>query len=138
MTREGRLREFSRLGWVASDVPDPSDPKTFAAAKLDWNFSHEQHQLVDAYTRLLSIRREHGFNRDDLRALQVDHGETWLTMRQRDAAPGSIVFAGNFSDTAVTVPVSGELLYSFTSPRVDTQAGELRLDPWGFAVLIQP
>ena len=138
MTREGRLLEFSRQGWVASDVPDPSDPQTFAAAKLDWSFSSEQRQLLDAYTRLLSIRREHGFNRDDLRELQVDHGQTWLTMRQRDTSPGSIVFAGNFSDGEATVPVSGELLYSFTSPRVDVQAGELRLDPWGFAVLVQP
>ena len=51
-------------------------------------------------------------------------------MRERG---GTVVFAANYSGADVQVPVGGELLYSFTSPRV----GEAQtvLDPWGFAVL---
>ena len=87
--------------------------------------------LLDAYRELFEIRRTRGFNREDLRQLQVEHGETWLTMR--DAAPASVTFAANFSDAPVTVPVGGELVYSFTTPKVGAE--ETVLDPWGFAVL---
>ncbi|AQQ15606.1 Malto-oligosyltrehalose trehalohydrolase [Corynebacterium glaucum] len=131
MTREGRLQEFARQGWNYADVPDPLDPKTFESARLDWEFEKEQVLLHDAYRELLEIRRTRGFNREDLRELQVEHGETWLTMR--DAAEGSVTFAANFSDAPVTVPVGGELVYSFTTPKVGAE--ETVLDPWGFAVL---
>lgn len=128
MTREGRLVEFSRQGWNRDDVPDPADPATFESARLDWD--SQDAALLDAYRTLLAIRREAGFNRDDLRELVVEHGAAWLTMRDR---AGGVTFAANFSDAPVRVPVGGTLRYSFTAPEVG--ADETLLDPWGFAIV---
>lgn len=127
LTREGRAREWGASG---AEMPDPSAVETFDSAKLDWDFDAEQREMLEAYRRLLEIRRDHGFNRDDLRELEVEHGGAWLTMRERD---GDVVFAANYSGADAKVPVGGELLYSFTSPRVGEASTVL--DPWGFAVL---
>ena len=32
----GRVREFEKMAWDVSSVPDPQDPETFRQAKLDW------------------------------------------------------------------------------------------------------
>ena len=130
-TRLGRLEEFSRQGWDATDVPDPASPDTYEQAKLDWEFSEQQQDVLDAYQRLLQLRSEHGCNREDLRNLRVEHGERWLTMS--NDTDDAVVLAANFSDEPVTVPVGGELIYSFTSPEVG--ADETVLDPWGFAYI---
>ena len=130
MTREGRLHEFARQGWNSSDVPAPSSPDTFHAARLDWEFGEREQKLYDAYSTLLKLRKDHGFSRDDLRTLEVNHGEAWLTMGE---AGNPIVLAANFSDAQVEVPVCGELVYSFTAPQVGEAS--TTLDPWGFAVI---
>lgn len=130
LTREGRMLDLTRAGENGADAPDPAAPETFETAKLDWEFDEEQQSLFDAYKRLLALRREHGLSRDDLRTLEVDNGEQWLTMRE---AGRDVVFAANFSGEEVTVPVGGSLIYSFTNPRVGE--AETVLDPWGFAVL---
>jgi len=44
-----------------------------------------------------------------------------------------VVLAANLSDEPATVPVGGELVYSFSSPTVT--ATETQLEPWGFAVI---
>lgn len=130
-TRLGRLEEFSQQGWDATDVPDPASPDTYEQAKLDWEFSEQQQDVLDAYQRLLQLRSEHGCNREDLRNLRVEHGERWLTMA--NDSDDAVVLAANFSDEPVTVPVGGTLVYSFTSPEVG--ADETVLDPWGFAYI---
>lgn len=130
-TRQGRLDEFARQGWDAADVPDPASPDTYESAKLDWEFSEQQTQVLEAYRRLLALRSEYGCDREDLRRLRVDHGEQWLTMA--DEADNAVVLAANFSGEPVRVPVGGTLLYSFTEPEVG--ADETVLDPWGFAYI---
>ena len=130
-TRLGRLEEFSRQGWDATDVPDPASPDTYEQAKLDWEFSEQQQDVLDAYQRLLQLRSEHSCNREDLRNLRVEHGERWLTMA--NDSDDAVVLAANFSDDPATVPVGGTLVYSFTSPEVG--ADETVLDPWGFAYI---
>lgn len=130
-TRQGRLDEFARQGWDAADVPDPASPDTYESAKLDWEFSEQQTQVLEAYRRLLALRSEYGCDREDLRRLRVDHGEQWLTMA--DEADSAVVLAANFSGEPVRVPVGGTLLYSFTEPEVG--ADETVLDPWGFAYI---
>lgn len=136
MTREGRVNEFSRQGWNQKDVPDPADPATFDAARLNWDRTGEQNEILSAYRKLLAFRRTHAPNRDDLRELSVEFGRNgdgdggWLTMGERGA---KTVFAANFSEVPASVPVGGELVYSFTSPEVgETQT---TLDPWGFALI---
>ena len=84
--------------------------------------------MLSAYKKLLSLRKDFNLARDDLRELQVEHGEGWLTMGYDD-----VVLAANFSGEPVTVPVGGELVYSFTQPTV-TETSTV-LDPWGFAVI---
>ncbi|WP_257158511.1 malto-oligosyltrehalose trehalohydrolase [Corynebacterium cystitidis] len=128
LTREGRFREFARSGWDASDVPDPAAEETFESAKLDWDFTSEQEKIHAAYTRLLELRRELGLSRSDLRELQVDYGNTWLTMGYDD-----VVLAVNLGDEPAVVPVGGQLIYSFTQP--DVRDDETHLGGWEFAII---
>ena len=128
LTSEGRRLDFARQGWNEAEVAEPADPETFESAKLAWEFTEEQSQLLDAYKTLISLRHSHGFNRDDLRELSVEHGDGWMSMRE-----GATVFVGNFSPIETRVPVGGELVYSFSSPRVG--ASETVLGPWEFALL---
>ncbi|MBG6121941.1 maltooligosyltrehalose trehalohydrolase [Corynebacterium aquatimens] len=138
LTREGRAHEFARYGWNMSTVPDPADPATFESAKIDWNFDDAAVDMYETYKVLLTLRRQLGLARDDLRELHVDHG---TTPEPRDGYPGSwltmgydeVILAANFSNEPVTAPVGGELLYSYTNPEVG--ATETKLDPWGFAII---
>ncbi|WP_297851407.1 malto-oligosyltrehalose trehalohydrolase [uncultured Corynebacterium sp.] len=128
LTSEGRAHEFARYGWDFADVPDPGDPATFESAKLDWNFNADASAMYEAYATLLKLRRELNLAREDLRELQVEHAENWLTMGYDD-----VFLAANFSAEPVTVPAGGELIYSFGSPTVT--ANETQLEPWGFAII---
>lgn len=128
LTSEGRKREFARLGWNADDIPSPELESTFTSSKLDWEFTAEQRRINDAYKQLLHLRHTLGFSQPNLLTLEVEHGENWLSM-----ANGRGRILTNFSDDTITVPLGGELIYSFTSPTVtDTST---TLQPWGFAIL---
>lgn len=35
--RQGRRREFAQFGFDAQEIPDPNDPATFNASRLDWS-----------------------------------------------------------------------------------------------------
>ena len=48
-------------------------------------------------------------------------------------SPEPVTLACNFSDAPVTVPVGGDLVYSFTNPEVT--ADSTTLEPWGFALI---
>lgn len=56
---EGRLREFSRMGWDPAVVPDPQDLTTFRRSKLDWSeaASERGSRLLRAYRELIELRR---------------------------------------------------------------------------------
>ncbi len=128
LTREGRFHEFARLGWNPDEVADPSDPETYASAKLSWEFDRDQDEIFEAYQALLGLREQYNFAREDLRELQVENSDTWLTMGYED-----VVLAANFSAETVTVPVGGTLLYSFGDPEVAAES--TTLGPWGFALI---
>ena len=58
--RRGRREEFAALAFHwGSEIPDPQDPETFAAAKLDWAWPEgsPQAQLRQLYQDLLAARR---------------------------------------------------------------------------------
>lgn len=59
-TAEGRIAEFSRMGWDAATVPDPQDPGTFERSHLDWDeLAAPGHaRLLELYQRLAALRRE--------------------------------------------------------------------------------
>jgi maltooligosyltrehalose trehalohydrolase len=61
--RRGRRREFADLAFRwGSEIPDPLDPETFAAAQLTWSWPEgsPQSQLRRLYQDLLAIRRRCG------------------------------------------------------------------------------
>ncbi|RNE49765.1 malto-oligosyltrehalose trehalohydrolase [Corynebacterium alimapuense] len=131
LTTEGRRREFSRSGWSDDEVPAPSDPATFAASKLDWDFNPEQREILSAYRQLLRLRKELGLSRSDLTRLIVEVGsedEPWLAMGHPE-----VMLVANLSDKKLSVPFGGELIYSFSSPAVGESSTEL--GPWEFALL---
>ena len=56
----GRIKEFERMGWDPSVVPNPQDPETFTRSKLDWHELESQHHrdLHALYRELIALRRE--------------------------------------------------------------------------------
>ncbi|GAA1903707.1 malto-oligosyltrehalose trehalohydrolase [Nocardioides lentus] len=58
-TRHGRIEEFARMGWDPDTVPDPQDPATFTASKLDWSEAEGGRHavLLALYRRLAEVRR---------------------------------------------------------------------------------
>jgi len=109
--RQGRQREFGSHGWAELygtedlQVPDPQDPSTFTASRLDWEEpAHTGHRrLLDFYTRLIALRREHpelaGGDRGGTE-VNFDAEAGWLTMRR-----GDVVVATNIGP-AQAVPLT--------------------------------
>ncbi|MDJ1371841.1 malto-oligosyltrehalose trehalohydrolase [Gulosibacter molinativorax] len=58
---QGRIQEFSRMGWDESEIPDPQDPETFRRSKLEWMEldKPERAALLDVYRRLIALRKAH-------------------------------------------------------------------------------
>ncbi len=106
---EGRLREFERMGWDESSVPDPQDPATFLASTLDWSelSSARGSALLDVYSRLAALRRTLPALTDpDLRKVRVEHDDDqrWLVMT-RGSGLAEVVVVANFSDAPRVVPL---------------------------------
>ena len=131
LTSEGRKREFSRSGWDDSEVPDPADPATFEASRLDWEFTAEQQEIHAAYRKLLHLRRELGLARPDLSQLVIEVGteeDKWLAMGHED-----VMLVANLSASPVVAPFGGELIWSFTQPTMELD--RTALGPWEFALI---
>ena len=131
LTAEGRAREFARAGWNHDEVPDPADPATFEASRLDWDLDEQQQEILAAYRTLLRLRRELGLSRPDLSRLIVETGseqDRWLAMGHED-----VMLVANLSGSPVTAPYGGELIYSFSTPTVGTT--ETSLGAWEFALI---
>ncbi|CAG7843947.1 Malto-oligosyltrehalose trehalohydrolase [Pseudoclavibacter triregionum] len=59
LTSEGRIREFSRMGWDPNVIPDPQDRETFLRSKLRWEELEEQRHrsLFQLYKDLIRLRK---------------------------------------------------------------------------------
>ncbi|KHL05095.1 1,4-alpha-glucan branching protein [Sinomonas humi] len=59
-TAEGRLKEFEKMGWDSSLVPDPQDPETRRRSILDWSEAETDDgaRLLALYRRLIQARSE--------------------------------------------------------------------------------
>ena len=78
--RQGRRAEFAAFDWGAR-VPDPNDPATFQASKLDWDRAGGA--TLELWRTLLRLRREVpalGNCRRDLTTARVDR-ERVLVLR---------------------------------------------------------
>jgi len=105
---EGRLKEFERMDWDPSTVPDPQDPQTFASSKLSWDDQEVgRHAVVlKAYRDLAELRRRvEDLTDPDLRRTPctVDEDARWFLMRRGDA-----VVVANFGDREVVVEVGDD------------------------------
>ncbi|WP_432476191.1 malto-oligosyltrehalose synthase [Nocardioides sp. GXQ0305] len=145
---EGRRREFARMAWGDVEVPDPQDPATFAASKLDWSepASRRGRTLLGVYRALAELRRTLPALTDpDLRATsaEVDEEDRWLLVR-RGAGPDAVVVAACFGDRPVELPLADGVTYAvaFATPGADLAVGSVVADrlrlPAHTGVLLRP
>jgi maltooligosyltrehalose trehalohydrolase len=139
--REGRRREFAGFpGFAtASDlhaIPDPGDPKTFAASTLKWEERGQSKHAawVRYYQEVLRIRRREiiprlrGLGSIPTMATRLSNHAFLINYTLRDASTLSIV--ANLGEIALeTLPtIPGKLLFA-----TDTGTGA-PLAPWGVRV----
>jgi maltooligosyltrehalose trehalohydrolase len=127
--RQGRLDEFAQMDWDLSTVPDPQDPATFAASKLDWSeLSRSSHaEQLELITRLLEIRRTYPDFTDpsfDAGRAESDDEAGWLLLER-----GLMTLVVNFGDRPATVGVERELSPVIVLGEVDVADVEVRLGP---------
>ncbi|AXT85530.1 malto-oligosyltrehalose trehalohydrolase [Aeromicrobium sp. A1-2] len=101
--RTGRRREFSRHGWVESDVPDPMDSATVQRSTLDWSeLDRPGHrEMLDLHRSLIALRRAHPELSDPSLAsfaVETTEDDSWLLMRR-----GSLHVAVDFEAEAFEV-----------------------------------
>ena len=113
---KGRLREFERMGWDESEVPDPQDPATFQMSKLDWSELGEGRHavLLRVYRDLAALRRSTPELTDpDMRSVscEVDEDARWFLMRR-----GEVVVAVNFGDAEARVDLGADHEVRWATP----------------------
>lgn len=118
-TAEGRKAEFAAHGWDADEIPDPQDPETFTRSKLDWGevTEGEHARLLEAYRQLIALRHnEPDFADPWLDHLRVEYDEDarWIILHR-----GSLAVVCNLGDSAVSVPVTGEVVLAWDDPSAD-------------------
>jgi maltooligosyltrehalose trehalohydrolase len=107
-TAEGRIAEFEKMGWDPDVVPDPQDPATFAASKLDWNEKEkgDHSRLLDLYRKLATLRRtvpeltDPAFSQ---LSASFDDSERWLVVGR-----GRLSIVVNLSDQPRTVTIAAK------------------------------
>lgn len=91
-TAEGRLAEFTKMGWDESVVPDPQDPETFERSKLAWaEVDEPRHARMLALHRALIRLRRHLPELTDPRfehTLAAGEGEGGLAVFRLDRGAG--------------------------------------------------
>jgi maltooligosyltrehalose trehalohydrolase len=134
--RQGRRSEFASHGWDRDEVPDPQDPSTFEASKLDWSeLADDEHaRLLRWYRDLIRLRRERRDLRDShLDRVRVRHDrEQGLFTVQR----GEHQVLVNLSEHPVEAEAYGKLLLSW-EPGVEMGEGVVEV-PAQSAVVVAP
>ncbi len=125
----GRRREFAAFGWDPAEIPDPQDPATFAASKLDWDEPRRppHDELLAWHRDLIALRRaEPSLNRYEPSDVQVTYDEDDRSLVMRRAG---VVVACNLGRRPVTVPVPLRAAPLLSSGDVDLRRGRARLGP---------
>jgi maltooligosyltrehalose trehalohydrolase len=131
--RTGRRREFAAFGWDPETVPDPQDPATFDASKLDWDErSRDPHATTLAWYRdLIALRRSTPALMDaDRAAVRVthDHETGSLTV-----ARGPVTLVANLGSAPVQAPLEGTVRLA-SPPGTVVRDGVVELPPDGAVV----
>lgn len=96
----GRIQEFAEFGWRAEQIPDPQDPATVEASRLDWEEPARQAhaRMLEWYRGLIALRRRLGWSRR--RAWpRVEEAEGLITVAYED-----LVVAVNLSPSPRPLP----------------------------------
>ena len=136
-TREGRIREFERMGWDRDEIADPQDITTFLGSKLNWDEvdGGAHGEMLDLYRRLAELRRDRAELTDPrftLTSVTFDDDDRWLV-----ADRAGLRIAANLSDETRAIGLggpSGPVLLA-TQPGVAVEAETLTLPPHAAAVL---
>ena len=120
---EGRVKEFAKMGWDLSQVPDPQEPSTFFDSKLDWSESGTgRHAAVlSVYRSLADLRRSTPALTDpDMRTISCsfDEDARWFVLRRRGGGSGeAVALAINFGGQPAAVPLGAahEVLWATPS-----------------------
>lgn len=132
-TRQGRKAEFADHGWDAAEVPDPQDPETFLRSKLNWDEAGAGRHaaMLALYRELIALRRTEPDLADywlDHLAVDYDEDARWIVLYR-----GALAIACNLGSDTASVPVTGEVVSAWGTPRVGAAA--TALDGHSFAVL---
>ena len=135
--RQGRRREFAAFGWAPDDIPDPGDPATLAAARLDRDerSAPGHREMLAWYRELIALRRSvPELRRADFDEVDVRFDETgWIVVER-----GAVAVAANVGPEVVTVPAAGRHDVLATTGRCDVGADGVELGPESLAVLRSP
>ena len=122
---DGRRRELAAVEKAGDRIPDPQDPATFAASRLDWDErGQDGHRaMLDWYGRLIELRRTRKGLRDGRRPrVRADERAGWLVIERT----GAVVVA-NLGAERVVVPFNGSsgatLLAASTDGIAPTEGG---------------
>ncbi len=134
--RQGRRSEFASHGWDRDEVPDPQDPSTFEASKLDWSevTTGDHARLLRWYRDLIRVRRE----RRDLRDPHLDQ----VRSGQDQGSGLFVVQRGehqvlvNLTDEPRKTEAQGKVLLSW-EPGVELNDGEVDV-PARSALIVAP
>jgi len=134
---DGRQKEFAGFGWEPDQVPDPQDPATFVASKLDWSERAREPHLgvLGWYRDMMALRAETPALRDANRAaVSVTHdpGAGWILVER-----GPISVAANLGEAPVEVAVDGVARLAWP-PGLQPEGGRVHLPPDGVIVLERP
>ncbi len=134
----GRLREFARMAWDPTQVPDPMSPETFASARLDWTEPEGgRHRLVlDTYRELIALRHQYAELTNPMltrTSCEVDEDARWFLMRR-----GGLAVVVNFGDTEARVEVGGRHQLRWASPSGARLAGSAVVLPPHAGALLLP
>jgi maltooligosyltrehalose trehalohydrolase len=128
----GRRAEFDRHGW-AGDVPDPQDPATFTASKLDWAEPDrpEHAAMLDFHRRLIALRKATPDLSDPrLDRVDVAHGPDHVLIRR-----GGTVIAANFGAEPLTLPADGGTILLSTDDANRLDGASVHLAPRSAVIL---
>ncbi len=106
-TAEGRIEEFSKMGWDPASVPDPQQESTFLNSKLNWSESRAgRHAVVLGVYRQLATLRHQLADLTDPRLYRTlawhDDDQRWLGYSR-----GDVRVLVNLADAPRWVPLPG-------------------------------
>jgi maltooligosyltrehalose trehalohydrolase len=132
--RHGRRNEFKEFGWRPEDVPDPQDPQTVEASRLDWaELDKQPHRsILEWHRALIALRGAEPDLITGATSVTYDEAARWLVVRR-----GRLAVVCNLAGSAQTVPLPGSFdSVLLTSAEVAAPAGDgLQLEPETVAVV---